>query len=139
MNGVSLTISVALWATVFFLLKDWRYRSAWLLLPVYITHVGIHFMPTVFPEIKKAFYILRGVEGAIFFALLATGFRLAWPIALIAGFLELSTSVGALLFGNVQGAEKSGIIDAALGLPIQILVSAFAFLCVLLTLRMKEK
>ncbi len=139
MNGISLTIAVALWAAVFYWLKDWRYRSAWLLLPVYITHVGIHFLPSVFPEVKKAFYILRGVEGAILFALLATGFRLAWPVALIAGFLEISTSVGALLFGNVQGAEKSGIIDAALGIPIQMLVSSFAFLCVLLTIKMKEK
>lgn len=105
-------------------------RLAILFAVIAVTHLAYDPLSMIVGSPQEWFYILRGVEGATVFALLAKAqASLLWGIVCLWGALESSLTaicgVGYMVSPTTL-AKFSGLCDAQTGLPLSLLTVAVA-------------
>ncbi len=101
-----------------------------LFLVIAMTHIAYDPLAMLFGTPQEWFYVLRGIEGATVFALLAKAHAsLLWLVVCLWGAFENSlTAVCGLGYMASQEtpAKFSGLCDAQTGLPLSVLTVAIA-------------
>lgn len=102
--------------------------SALLLLVVAFTHYGIDPLCDMIPQLAHAsraiFYVMRGLEGAVLFAVICKLRPALWPVCLWGFFEESETAVcrmSAGLSSSPSAEAWSGLCGLQTGLPLYML------------------
>lgn len=105
-------------------------RLAVLFAVIAVTHLAYDPLSMIVGSPQEWFYILRGVEGATVFALLAKAqASLLWGLVCLWGAMESSLTaicgVGYMVSPTTP-AQFSGLCDAQTGLPLSVLTVGIA-------------
>lgn len=99
--------------------------AALLLLLIAVVHYGIDPICSLVPSLehstKALFYVLRGLEGVVLFAVIGFMCRVLWPICAWGALEEGETAVCRLVAGPLDrppaAVAWSGLCGEASGLP----------------------
>lgn len=101
-----------------------------LFLVIAVTHIAYDPLAMIFGTPQEWFYILRGIEGATVFAMLAKAqASLLWVFVCLWGAMEnsLTAVCGAgYMLSPVATSRFSGLCDVQTGLPLSVLTVGIA-------------